>query len=154
MLYIESRSTVPDTKKSYIDKFFEEHSASSKAAIDPLLQRAKKTTDLMAKTFTATDPLLRSVGMVILYYQLFKRASESNLEHLINRPALSDFEKLREDNRRIAEKDITSANYNLLEFDRFAQSLNDAIAMRFRLAVLDDVLFGGRLGFQLPESAA
>jgi len=35
----------------------------------------------------------------------------------------------------------------LLEFDRFTQSPNDGIAMRFRMAVFDEHLFQGALGF-------
>jgi hypothetical protein len=50
-------------------------------------------------------------------------------------------------NRSIAETDIASADYRLLEFDRFTQSLNDAYAMRIRLAVIDERAFGGKLGF-------
>ena len=42
------------------------------------------------------------------------------------------------------------SSYDLLEFDRYSQAPNEAIAMRFRLAVLDEKLFGGQLSFTVP----
>jgi hypothetical protein len=65
----------------------------------------------------------------------------------MTRPALIDFENTRRRNREIAEVDIARADYDLLEFDRYTQSPNDAVALRFRLGVLDRIAFGGELGF-------
>lgn len=66
---------------------------------------------------------------------------------LINRAGLDGFETARLDNRHLAEEDISAGNYQLLEFDRYAPSPNDGIALRYRLAVIDDQLFNGELGF-------
>jgi hypothetical protein len=48
----------------------------------------------------------------------------------------------------LAEVDISKAIYDLLEFDRFSQSPNDGVAMRFRLRVINEQVFGG--AFTLP----
>ena len=41
-----------------------------------------------------------------------------------------------------AEKNIAEADYDLIEFDRLAQSPNDAAAIRFRLRVMLSKVFG------------
>ncbi|MGO9527878.1 MAG: hypothetical protein ACLPT4_03915 [Verrucomicrobiia bacterium] len=46
------------------------------------------------------------------------------------------FEVLRVKNRKTAEEDITKADYDLLEFDKYVQSPNDSYAMEIRLRVL------------------
>ena len=43
---------------------------------------------------------------------------------------------MRESNREKAEQDISKANYDLIEFDRYSQSPNDGYALKFRLRVL------------------
>ena len=151
MLFLASRDGVADTKKAYIDKFFELHRAASRDDISAYMQKASTVVNAMAKPFVDKDTLLRSVGMIILYFLLFERAIERRQIDMITRPALEGFEQLRKDNREKAETDIASADYNLLEFDRYTQSPNDAIAMRFRLAVVDSVLFSEEMGFEFPE---
>jgi hypothetical protein len=85
--------------------------------------------------------------MTVLYFYLFRRAEERGLSRLLNREIFHRFEEDRRENRMVAEKDITMANYRLLEFDRLTQSPNDAYATAIRLGVVDDRLFGGMLGF-------
>ncbi len=59
----------------------------------------------------------------------------------ITRKKLVDFEKPRDANRKKAEEKLADADYDLIEFDRSAQSPNDAGAVKFRLRVmLDKVL--------------
>lgn len=148
MLLMASRDTVADTKKAYIDGFFAEHAESSMGQVSNLQASAEQVLDALASVFVDSDPLLRSVGMVSLYYLMFEAAIDRGLLARMTRTDFTDFEERRADNRSIAERDITQADYNLLEFDRFTQSPNDGIAMRFRLAVLDDILFAGSLGFK------
>ena len=47
--------------------------------------------------------------------------------------------------------DISQPDYKLLEFDRYTQSPNDGVALRYRLAVIDEKTFGGKLGFEQPD---
>jgi len=148
MLLMASRDHVADTKKVYIDGFFEEHAESSAAQVDGLKTSVEEVLDGLEDVFVDADPLLRSVGMISLYFLMFEAAVDQSLLSQMSRAAFQDFETQRADNRRAAEIDITRADYNLLEFDRFTQSPNDGIAMRFRLAVLDDILFAGGLGFK------
>ena len=147
MLLLLDRDSVGDTKKAYLDRFFEEHARSRPADVAHLRRGVVDVLNLMVDTFVDKDFLLRSVGMISLYFLIFERAIERNLTDRISRADFHDFEEIRYDNRQVAEEDISEANYNLLEFDRFAQSPNDGIALRFRLAVIDTHLYSGDLGF-------
>lgn len=147
MLLMASRENVADTKKAYLDSFFARHSESTRADVEHLKNRVNTVLDAMAEVFIDNDALLRSVGMVSLYFLLFDAAVAKGIESRIERVKLFAFEDARQLNRLKAEEDIAQANYNFLEFDRFAQSPNDGFAMRFRLAVLDQELFQGELGF-------
>lgn len=147
MLLMVSRDTVGDTKKAYLDGFFEHHAESADAIVTPFREAVSAVLDEMQQIFTDGDTLLRSVGMISLYFLLFKAAIDRNELGRVARAKFVDFEEQRAANRATAEADITAANYNLLEFDRFTQSPNDGFAMRFRLAVLDQNLFENALGF-------
>ncbi len=147
MLLMADRENVADTKKAYLDNFFERHSGTPRDDVEHLKTGVATVLDAMSGIFIDEDPLLRSVGMVSLYFLVFEVAAAKGVVNQIARARLLEFEEARERNRRTAEDDIAQANYNLLEFDRFAQSPNDGIAMRFRLGVLDQALFQGALGF-------
>ncbi|TMM55125.1 DUF262 domain-containing protein [Sulfitobacter sabulilitoris] len=147
MLLIASRETVADTKKAYIDKFFETHARSERKDVEHLKSEVENVLDCMSRTFTASDGLLRSVGMISIYFMLFERAVEGKKADILVRREFVDFEERRAENRRVAEEEISNAEYELLEFDRFSQSPNDGIAMRYRLAVMDRYLYRGALGF-------
>lgn len=147
MLLMASRDSVADTKKAYLDSFFEKHERSNRFDVEYLQVSVEEVLNCMADTFTDKDVLLRSVGMISLYFLLFKAAVAQNKTQMISRAQFVRFEEERYENRRVAERNIAEANYNLLEFDRFAQSPNDGIAMRFRLAVLDQFLYKGAMGF-------
>lgn len=136
-----------DTKKVYIDQFFRSLSAADAADIGEIMQLCTATMRAMEAVFIDRDPLLRSVGMIMLYFLAFERAIQRGLTQMLTRPSFDEFERQRRRNREAAELDIANADYDLLEFDRYTQSPNDAVALRFRLAVLDRVAFGGRLGF-------
>jgi len=86
----------------------------------------------MAKLFVKGDELLKSVGMVTLYYLLLTKDPPRALQ----RQDLLAFEAARRTNRVTAEEDIGKGDYELLEFDRFTQSPNDEIAMEYRLKVI------------------
>jgi hypothetical protein len=100
------------------------------------LLRAQQNAARMAAVFTQKDPLLRQVGIIMLYYHLFRLAHNEGWEEKITRRRFAEFEKVRDANRELAEKDLTQANYDLIEFDRYAQSPNDGYAIKFRLKVL------------------
>jgi hypothetical protein len=142
-LYVQHRNALVDTKKAYLDEFVrsfrsdkKEEAASLEKEAALLGQKSKVVVDAMSKVFMDGDPLLRSVGMVLLYYWLFREALNDGWANKLARSALLDFEEQRRVNRVQAEKDVTEAKYHLLEFDRLTQSPNDSVALRYRYAVL------------------
>jgi hypothetical protein len=147
MLLLVSRDTIGDTKKAYIDRFFEKHANSSPQAIADIVSKATAVADAMESVFIDKDPLLRSAGMVILYFLVFERAIARNIQSSVTRPVLMEFEEQRRGNREKAEANLAEADYSLIEFDRYTQSPNDGIALRYRLGVMDRLVFEGRLGF-------
>jgi hypothetical protein len=57
------------------------------------------------------------------------------------REQLVEFNGLREKNRKVAEKDIAAAKYELLEFDQMTlQGTNDKTSIQFRLQTLINFL--------------
>jgi hypothetical protein len=54
----------------------------------------------------------------------------------IRREHFELFEAARQANRTMAELDIAKASYDLLEFDKFVQTPNDAYATRLRMSIL------------------
>ena len=147
MLLLASGSSVVDTKKAYLDRFFEKHAGSSQRDVMAIGTKVRRILRAMESVFVEKDPLLRSVGMISLYFLLFERAIRTKQQDRLARSIFGKFERDRKKNREMAEEDIAEASYGLLEFDRFAQSPNDGVALRYRLAVADDYLFNRELGF-------
>jgi hypothetical protein len=138
----QERNQVVDTKKVYLDAFVREYWDDSKTRTLPFLKKAKKTVKAMSDVFVDKDPLLRSVGMVSIYFHLFRIASGEKWLTKLTRQRLLHFETLRQKNRAKAEKDLATADYDLIEFDRFSQSPNDSYALKLRLKVLMERAFG------------
>jgi hypothetical protein len=140
-LLTEYEGKVIDTKKAYLDQFVKAFKSKPRTKMPSFLKAAQATASIMSGVFTNKDPLLGQVGMDLVYYHLFRRASKEGWADQITRKKLLDFEKLREDNRKLAENDLAGADYDLIEFDRYAQSPNDAGALKFRLRVMLDRVF-------------
>jgi len=145
-LYIESSDTIPNTKKSYLDDFVKEfrkwHKAGDKraapSAISKLVGRVDKTLALMSSVFVISDSLLRQVGMITLYFHLYRQVVSGKVAQ-VDRHMLLRFERDRDKNRELveetgeADKRVDTA---LLEFDKHSQTPNDAYAIRIRLRIL------------------
>lgn len=136
-LYIAQRGHLADTKKVHLDEFVKAHRDNrASGAVAALTEETSQTLDRMASVFVDEDVLLRSVGTIVLYYFLFLEAGKQGWAHTLSRAEFEKFDILRIGNRASAEQDVTNANFNLLEYDRLTQSPNDAVALRFRYAVL------------------
>jgi Protein of unknown function DUF262 len=141
MLYIEDEGGVVDTKKVYLDRFVKEWKGKSKKAADKVRTNVVGVLARMEKIFVKNDPLLRSVGMVTLYYYAIRISLAEGWSSDISRQKLLDFEERRKQNRLVAESDIGSANYQLLEFDRYVQTPNDSYATKIRLNIFLGEMF-------------
>lgn len=141
-LLTEQDGEIVDTKKIYLDEFVMQFAKDPHLSVSRLLKSAADTLDRMSGVFAENDPLLRQVGMVMLYYHLFRFARENKWGvSRITRKQLLDFNKARESNRVAAEAGGRKVNFDLIEFERYAQSPNDSYALKFRLRVLLEQAF-------------
>lgn len=145
-LYIEFSKTIPNTKKSYLDDFVKDfrkwHKEADKraapSAISALVNEVEKTLVSMNSVFGIADSLLRQVGMITVYYHLFRQVRLEKVED-VEREMLVRFERDREKNRELVEATGESnkqVDTELLEFDKHSQTPNDAYAIRIRLTIL------------------
>ena len=145
-LFIEFSNEIVNTKKADLDRFVRQFKKwrqdgarkASPAAVSALVNETDKTLALMTSTFGTQDKLLRQVGMITLYFHLFRFIRLGTVGN-VSRDMLAHFEKNREKNRQVAEEQgETSASVELalLEFDKHSQTPNDAYAIRIRLGIL------------------
>ena len=104
MVYLAHHRKIVDTKKVYLDNFFIENKAEDESAFHKTTNTVRDVLTTMNSAFTAGDKLLRSSGMVILYYLLFEKAHKENWIKGLTRSLLTAFEDAREKNRRSAGK--------------------------------------------------
>lgn len=136
-LLAEHERRVVDTKKARLDDFVDHFADQSRTRMPAFVKQAQDTGGRMANVFTDKDALLRQVGMVMLYYHLFRVAHKQDWTGDISRKKLLDFEKHRAANRELMENgDTKNIDLDLIEFDRYAQSPNDGGAIKFRLRVM------------------
>lgn len=149
-LLITDAADIVDTKKSRLDDFVMRFAKEPRNKTPRFLSKTRQILELMASVFTKGDPLLRQVGMITLYFHLFRLASEGGWLGEISRKKLTDFEKTRQANWIAAEKGSRKVDLDLIEFERYAQSPNDGGAMRFRLRVLLKQVFGKHVRKENP----
>jgi hypothetical protein len=137
-LWIEHKDAIVDTKKVYLDSFVKKWAEDHRTAIEAndLSNSVKKHLDRMTGIFVDDDPLLKSIGMTILLFHFFRLADKVKCVSKIRREHFLLFELARMENRTKAEEDLASASYDLLEFEKYVQSPNDAYATRLRLSII------------------
>ena len=142
-LYIEYKDKIVNTKKVDLDNFVRDfkkknRGEAAKRRTAETIKRVRRGTEStltsMSKVFRTRDPLLRQVGMITLYYYLFRLVGKENTGQ-VTRDMLDKFEKDRAENKKFAEND-KKTNAELLEFDKHTQTPNDAYALEIRLDIL------------------
>jgi hypothetical protein len=145
-LYVDFSDNIVNTKKSYLDEFVrtfrkwrkEGDKRAGPGAVSALVNQVETTLTSMVSVFGIGDSLLRQVGMITVYYYLYRQVANQKVSK-VEREMLVRFERDRERNREIVEetgeagKQVDTA---LLEFDKHSQTPNDAYAIRIRLKIL------------------
>jgi hypothetical protein len=138
LLLTEFRGELVDVKKVDLDRFTEEALQAEAPLFDfeQAAMRAKKLLNTLTDVFTERDPLLSSEGPLVVYYWLARSLHEP--ERLTMRQFLVEFEEERRRNRRILKDNPESERVNteLIRYDDFNRSTNDAGSLRGRLAIL------------------
>lgn len=139
-LLFDERGGVADTKKIYLDRFVRAAREVSSSKLRTWHDGVVEVLDGLADVFDGRDKLLGAVGMASVYYLVVRQALVDGWSAELDRAKLEAFESARRDNRVLAMQDDANAIYDLLEFDRYAQSPNDAVALRFRRDVVLEYL--------------
>lgn len=135
-LLFEQKGGVADTKKAYLDRFVRTV-RSRDDHLDAWMGGVLRVLEVLTKTFVSHDVLLKAVGMASVYYLVVRQAEKDGWVGELDRSKLETFEAERLANRRLASQgNEADADYDLLQFDSYAQSPNDAVALRFRRDVL------------------
>jgi hypothetical protein len=145
-LYVEFHDDIVNTKKSNLDEFVrdfrkwkkESSAKASPSAISSLAAKVDKTLAAMTSIFGMGDSLLRQVGMITVYYHLYRHVRSEKVSE-VRRDMLARFEREREKNREVVEETGEAGegvDTALLEFDKHSQTPNDAYAIRIRLRIL------------------
>ncbi|GGI24388.1 DUF262 domain-containing protein [Pedobacter mendelii] len=128
-----------DTKKVYLDSMSKRYKTGHTALVNSFRDTVKNVVDSMSQTFINQDHLLRTQGIMVVYYLLFKKALEKNVT--ISRIDLQNFDDLVRNNRLTAEKNYEGADFDLLEFDRLSQyGTNDVSTIKEKLRILSEYL--------------
>ena len=145
-LYLEYRDEIANTKKSNLDDFVKTFKRwrirklkkANQTTVSALIDSTQHVLKRLANNFVTSDSLLRQVGMITLYYHLYRQIEKGAVDP-VKRDLLVQFEKKRAENRELVEefgeagKEVDTA---LLEFDKHSQTPNDAYAIRIRLGIL------------------
>lgn len=127
-----------DTKKVYLDSMVRNYKEKY-AEVSDFQNIIINVLDKMNNVFADSDELLRTQGIMVIYYLIFKKAIEVDKD--IQRIKLSDFDNMVKENRRTAEATYEDADYDLLEYDRLSQhGTNDVSNIKERFRILSEYL--------------
>jgi hypothetical protein len=140
LLFLEdslAKKKLIDTKREYLDGFVKFHKQNPDVDIDPITKSVKAILNQMWTIFDDKDQLLRSQSSVVIYFLLAKLALKQGRFNLITRSKLVEFVNKIDKNREIAEKNLASADFELLDYDRMSiQGTNDASSIRDRVRII------------------
>ena len=140
MFYLQYRGDFADTKRASLDHFVKHASDVDEDEILESMDCVGDALDAMCRIFTENDSLLRSSGMVIVYFVLVSKLLTEDRPIDFGRSELVEFEERRRENRArfVAEED--NVDFRLIEFDELIRSSNDGSSIQRRWEVLLDEL--------------
>lgn len=134
---IRRQKKIYDTKKIYLDIFVKAFKENPTLDANQLTNEVQLILNEMIYIYTDQDELLSTQSVIPIYYLLFRTAKKQGQLTNISREKLVLFRNKVIENRKTAEKDITKADYELLEFNRLSiQGTNDASSIRERLRII------------------
>jgi hypothetical protein len=137
-----------DTKKPYLDDMVRKAKSGEYIEVGKLQQIVFGVLNDLSAVFIQRDDLLRSQAAVPVYYLTAQVAIKNNSMILFRHKKIENFYDQLIQNRRLAETNLSKANFELLEFDRMSQQgTNDAASIRERARIL-----ATQLGINYPES--
>ncbi|TBO44532.1 DUF262 domain-containing protein [Pedobacter kyonggii] len=139
--FLKYESKVYDTKKVFLDALVEKYKIDTTIKVKDIEQNVLLILAKMSEIFADSDPLLRSQGIIPIYYLIFREIYISKKLRPVNRNSFLVFRDHVRKNKELAEKDIRLANYDLIDFDRMSvQGTNDAGSIKERLRIMTEFL--------------
>lgn len=130
-----------DTKKPYLDDMVRQYKEGKAAELSKITDRVLHTLSKLAPVFAAEDPLLRSQAVIPVFYLTMQAAERAQKVKRFSRDKVAQFFEKLSENRAFAQKDITKANFEWLEFDRMSQQgTNDATSIKERVKIFSSFL--------------
>jgi hypothetical protein len=129
LLLIEHRGGFVETKKTNLDRFVNE-ALRTESEFSQSAKAVKFNLQLMERMFPPTSPLLKSSGMLPVYYWLVRNNSDRSDLHLL----LTKFASLRLKNQ---------LHPAVARFNSVSRSTNDELSYRVRYGVLEDFCRNG-----------
>ena len=136
MVYLQYRGEFVDTKRASLDYFVKHAISGDMARIEESVAGVCVALDAMCRVFVARDALLRSSGMVIVYFALVSNLQREGLPVEFGRSELDEFEDRRRENRERFAADEEDVDFRLIEFDELIRSSNDGSSIQRRCEVL------------------
>jgi len=140
---LQTENKIYDTKKTYLDRFVDIFKKSSSTTSLPSGDHIREAvndnlTELLG-IFTDKDKLLLRSQRIVIYYLLARELKCVGLFSALTRKKLELFDRLVSENKEIAERDISKANYDLLEYNKLSiQGTNDASSIKERVRILQE----------------
>ena len=154
LLYLGYQGHASETKKSTLDEFVQDFAKKQlKKKTQDLLAAVRVVLATMCAIFKSPDPLLKSPGTVVVYFLLFRELPAHAPAPKLKRKDFDAFDSKLKDNRKVAESDLSKADWELLEYDRLSQTPNDASAIEFRLKTLRKHLLGIAEESAVPQAS-
>lgn len=145
LLYLEhclsTDGKIIDIKKVYLDGFAKKYKKSNKSHIEHVLNSVSSITRYLASIFTDYDKLLTTQAALPVYYLVARHQLYQDGAISLTRKQIEDFQERRLYNRIVAEENIESAEFELLEYDRLSQQgTNDASSLKERTSIMLDYI--------------
>ena len=136
MLYLQHRDSFVDTKRASLDHFVKHPELLDIGKLEESASNVGTALSDMCNVFNNRDTLLRSSGVVIVYFVLATKLRNLNRHERLTREALSNFEAKRKQNRERFEQNEDEVDFKLIEFDELIRSSNDGSSIQRRFEVL------------------
>lgn len=138
-LQLKYKGTLQDLKAGTLKKVFQQSKERKEpytaTNLSEAIEAAHSTLDKMTECFDDGDPLLGSIGSLVVYYLCFREG-----DHDYSRDAIESFELLRKQQRLIDHEDIlttdTPQSVYLRKYNEYVQSSNDGGPLTQRSLIL------------------
>ena len=135
LLLTEFRGKLVDTKKVQLDRFVNEAVDAESDNFESAALKVKSILDNMYTSFLDKDNLLKSSGLIPVYYMLFKEFSNSTTL----RTFLYTFDIERKKAIKLS-KEGSTVDVDYLKFENFTKSMNDQGSLKGCYDILEKKL--------------